>query len=201
MNKKRIFEGLPVMALLIFIVGTAGAELINGGFEETRTVLEKDPIIKTMQTRNWKFDEPLLFPSGWKVNPNTKDGEYRLIKDAGQSHGGNNSIYIKGHFTIDKTIPVTKGDEIELSFYVKDPEQKNVVIYFYCYGKNDEGRTMNIGALNFTAQATAEWSKKTWKLTVPENIKDNKLYQVIVALSSVTGAYFDDVEMTHKKAE
>jgi len=203
MKEKALQFMFLLFVLLMLAAGSVKAQVVNGGFEESGPLSpsENSIFLKSLKANNWKFEEPLVYPAGWQVNTNTKDGEYRLVKDSAQSHSGNNCVFIKGHLMIRKVIAVTPGDEIDLSFYVKDPEKKEAIIYYYSYGKTDEGKRMNTGGFSFKTETEAEWSKKEWKFTVPENSGGRKLYELLLAITSKTGVYYDDIEMTHKKSQ
>lgn len=192
-----------IMFALLF-PAIARAQITNGSFEKTRILSgkEAESMSAILKSRAWKVEDTIVFPAGWKINiANTRNGEYRLVNDPSQASEGNVCIYIKGHFSYTNIMQVNAGDQAEISFDLKDPDQKNATIYLYCYGKSDEGKTIIIGGLNYIAAARPEWTRNTWKLTLPEAINGKKLHAVVLALSSVTGTYFDNVEMKYTKTE
>ena len=177
------------------------AELVNGGFELVRPVEEKEGHRKNLESAEWKFDEPLVYPEGWRVaNPGAfQKGEYRLVADPTQAQRGKNCVYIKGHFLHSGALDVTAGDELEISFYVKDPREKNAAGYLYFYYRDEQGKNRFTGSELFTVKTGTEWTRESGVIKIPEESCGNRVNSVIVALSSSTGAFFDDVEISHER--
>ncbi|HNS33465.1 MAG TPA: tetratricopeptide repeat protein [bacterium] len=197
MNMKNIIrQGL----IVLFIMATgASAQLVNPGFEKTQQVSEKEGFQKNLQGAGWKFDEPLVFPEGWRPNPGAfKNGEYRLVTDSKLAHSGDNCVFLKGHLSHSKAIDVTAGDELEISVHVKDAGKKTAGICFYFYTR-EKGRNIFSGSKQFNIKTEPEWLKQTVMLTIPEETGGKRVNAIIIALVSVTGAYFDDVELNHKR--
>ncbi|HNS32509.1 MAG TPA: tetratricopeptide repeat protein [bacterium] len=189
-----------VMVLIFLWTVFAKAELANPGFEETYQVDEKTLYQESMKNAGWKFEEPLVFPMDWRTNPGAfKNGEYRLITGAGNVHGGENCVYIKGHFMHNPTIDVTSGDELGISFHVKDPGKKPAGVCLYFYEKDEKGKTKFAGSMQFNVKTEDVWSKQTGMIKIPEEKDGKRVNAVIIALFSDTGAYFDDVELEHKR--
>jgi len=202
MKKARKCAAVLVL-LCVFTAGAVKAEIENGDFEETQVLSEKDGRYRNMEKLGWKFDKPLLFPAGWVTNPGVRiaNGEYRLISESGKAQSGKNCIFVRGHFRTTQSIKVSPGDTIEISFYAMDPDEKDVYAYLYLYGFNEEGKKRFIGSPTAKQKAKSEWARLTAVLVIPEKAMDTKVAEVLVALSSKTGAYFDNVEITRKKSE
>ena len=189
------------MGFFILAISTfAGAQVSNCGFEETYEVDAKAGYEKRMEDGQWDFEKPLVFPKGWRLNvPLTKAGKYRLIKDPTQARSGNNCVYLKGHLMYEQSIDVTAGDEFTVSCYVKDPEKKPAGVCFYFYSMDEKGKNIFAGSQQFTVKTGSEWSKQTGSLTIPEESRGQRVNRVVIALFSNTGAYFDDIEVVHKR--
>lgn len=188
------------LLLLLAPAGVKG-ELVNPGFEKVRTVGEKEGYIKGLKNAGWKFDEPLLFPEGWRTNSGAfRNGEYRLLSGKGIPNSGKNCIYLKGHLMHSKAIDVTAGDEVSISFYVKDPKQKSAAVNLYFYYRDEKNKNRFTGSALFTVKTGPDWTRQSGVIKIPEESSDGKrVNAVILALVSSTGAYFDDVEMVHKR--
>jgi len=205
MERRKIlsrFAGFILAIMVLAVVHGADSPISNGDFEKTVTVPEKDAIYKRTESMNFKIESPLVLPEGWTLNlaATAKDGEFRLISDSTQAQSGNNCIYLKGHLMSSKTTDVNAGDEMDISLYARNSEKSDVIFYFYCYGKNEEGKRTNIGALSFPSETGTEWTLKSSKIKIPEAIQGKKLDQVKVALTSRAGAYIDNVQLSHRKA-
>ncbi len=189
------------LALLIAVSVNLFAQLENPGFEDVYQPDPKTGYEKNMEDNKWDFEKPLVFPMGWRLNISlTKGGKYRLFTDKSAAFNGNNCVYVKGHLMHEKTIDVTAGDELEVSFYVKDPEKKKAGATLYLYGKDEKGKIKSfLGSLLFTVQAEAEWTKQSGMIKIPEESRGERINAIIVAVFSDTGAYFDNVELTHKR--
>lgn len=205
MNMKKL-----VMVFVFCAMGFAlNAEIVNGSFEKTRvfdTGHREFWRNKGLKDWGWTFDEPLTLPEGWAPNgPGFRNGEYRLISDSSKAHSGNNCIYLKGPLMHEQSIDVTAGDEVEVSFYVKDKNKKSAGVFLYLYYREDKdtkARKRFTGSLYGTAKTEPEWTRQTVKIKIPEKSPEplvNSINAVIVVLSSGTGAYFDDVEMVHTR--
>jgi len=203
--KKICLVGIAGIFLFFTCACMAGEELLtNGGFEETQVMAEKDGFQKILSNAGWKFDEPLVFPMGWKTNSGvkTEKGEFRMITDSSISHAGKNCVFIRGHLSTGKVTEVSGGDKIEVVFYAKDPDKQKAAIHLYLYGMNDKGKQTFAGSIAFNFETEPGWTKKTGTLTIPEKGNNNaKITGATLALSSRTGVYFDDIEATIKKAE
>ena len=199
MEKKKLFR-MALCVLLLAIGFAVSAELINPGFEKISSAEEKEGLIQGLRNTGWKFDEPLVFPEGWKTNSGAfRNGEYRLITDSSQSHGGNNCIYLKGHFMHTDSIDVTAGDDVEISFYVQDKDKKAAGVCLYFYYKDEKNRDIFTGSSQFTVKTELEWIKRSGTIKIPEESHGKRVNSIIVALFSSTGAYFDDVEISHTR--
>ena len=189
-----------VVVLLFIVSFCARAEMVNPGFENTYLVDEKTLYQKSMQNSGWKFDEPLILPEGWKTNPGAfKNGEYRLITDKSKSHGGNNCVYLKGHFVHTRLIDVTAGDKLKISLYVRDPEKKNAGVYLYMYTLEGGKVSKFAGSVVKTVNTGEEWSVESAVFDIPEEKTGDRVNAVAVALYSSTGVFFDDVDMVHTR--
>jgi|LSQX01.3.fsa_nt_gb hypothetical protein len=197
--------GVIVIGLILFVsAGALKAEVFsNGGFEETEAA--PPSLMKVLDTAGWKYDTPLVFPKQWRTNSGVKtaNGEYRLITDSKQAHSGNNCIFIRGHFnSIGNQLKVSGGDTVEVSFYVKDKDKKDAFAFLYLYGTNEEGKKIYCRSISHKTQTDETWTKQTGTITIPTGkIKDVYVSSATLAVASPTGAYFDDVELTIKKAE
>lgn len=141
------------------------------------------------------------FPEGWAVNTASMGGkpEYMVIDDPAASHDGNICVYLKGHLMTNSNIYVSDGDEIEVSFYAKDPEEKNVGASLYLYNMKSPGSISNIGGLAIvTAKAGKEWTKVEGRVVIPAESGGKRINAVRVAIST-TGAYLDSAWITHLK--
>jgi len=193
--KKRL--GCICLVLLIASV-SAGAQLVNPGFEKTYTAEEKTGYLESMKDGGWQFDQPLVFPEGWRVNISlTRGGEYRLVKDAGKAHSGENCVYVKGHLMHEQAIDVTAGDELGISFHVKDPAGKPAGACLYFYYRDEKGRNRFTGSTQSNVITKAGWSRQATLFKIPEESRGQRVNAVIVVLISNTGAYFDDVVLNH----
>ena len=188
-------------AFFLLVPLCARGQLANPGFEKVRVVEEKEGFAEGLRKAGWKFEEPLVFPEGWVPNQGAfKNGEYRILRGENFSFSGKNSIYLKGHFMHSKNIDVTAGDDITVSFYVKDPRQKpaGATLYFYY---RDEGKGNRFtGSSLFTVKTGPEWKKESGIIKIPEKSPGgHRVNAVILALFSNTGASFDEVEIIHKR--
>ncbi len=156
----------------------------------------------------WSFTTPDYFPRGWELNmgtpPNVKK-EYRTIKDAG-AYKGTSYAFVRGHLMSSQE-EVSGGDELEISFYAKDPDGQQVSCLLYTYSR-DEGRLRYTGTMTgFSGIATPEWKLFTGTVKIPvENGDKDKVTPgkkpvdaAIVVLASNTGAYFDYPSIIHIK--
>ncbi len=205
MTGKRTFMALEICAFLFIAAsGMAMENLVNGGFEETQIMDQKSGYTEILTNAGWKFDTPLVFPVSWKTNSGVKtiNGEYRLVTDPALAHGGNNSVFIRGHISTGKVSEVSPGEKYEITFYAKDPGMKPVSAHFYLYGLNDKNKMSFASSISFSGKTNAEWTKITGILEIPEKGANvEKISGATLAISSNNGAYIDDVQILQKKAE
>ncbi len=188
---------------LIFLLLSAGAfaQLVNPGFEKTFQVPEKDGESKKLTCAGWKFEEPLFFPEGWKTNPGAfKNGEYRIVSGSENVRSGEKCVYLRGHLSHNKAIDVAAGDEIEVAFYARDPGRKPAGICFYFYERNEKGKiTSFAGSKQLNTTTSPEWELKNVVMKIPQDNQGRRVNSTIIALVSQTGAYFDDISLSHRK--
>lgn len=183
-------------ALLFMCVSAtcAWGQIINGNFEG-KLVQAPSAIVNQMEANDWTFEKPVMFPVQWEVNPYIKSGEYKLINDPSLCHSGNICVYIKGDLRYTTPLKVNGGDEVKISFWVKDPAEHPVVGCIYLY--DDEFSFL--GDKNLPIISTKEWKECLVQLTVPAEsldpvTKEHKtVTHCVIALRSEKGAYFDDV--------
>ena len=147
------------------------------------------------------FENPLNFPEGWRLNrsgPDAAGMEYRIIDDAAGAYEGKSYVYLKGHLVTDNFIYVAEGDELNVSFFSKNPEGKDVSVQLYAYEQNKQGRLSSVTQLKVTTQKPGtEWTKIEGKITIPAKTVDKRINGIKVALVSKTGAYVDYAKITH----
>jgi len=197
------FVFFVVLGLVLSVFGKfAGAEEldINGDFEEIATYVSK-AIIERAESLNFKLESPLILPAKWTLNltATAKDGEFRFIQDKSQSKSGNNCIYLKGHIMTPTIFEVSAGDEVEVTFFAKNPEKSEIFFYLYGYGKT-EGKYASIGSLFFKTTTESEWSEKTGKLSIPEKVNNKELNGIRIAFTNKDGAFIDNLKVNLKKA-
>lgn len=201
--RRRTAKRLTAICVAMALAAAATAtEPLEVGFERTELVPEKTGLQTTMSRAGWTFDTTLRLPAGWRPNPGvTRNGEYRLITDPAEAHGGKHCIYLRGHLMMSRSA-VAAGDEIELRFYAKDPAKGRVAAVLYTYRRDGQGKHRFITTLPFfTAQADNDWTECSGKTTVPEMISGKRVNAVIVVLVSTTGAHFDDVKQGHTRTD
>ena len=186
--------------LIFFFAVSAWSQLVNPGFEETYAVDAKTGYQKQMEDNQWSFLFPLIFPKGWRLNISlTRGGKYQLLTGSENASGGKNSVYVRGHLMHEKTIDVTAGDKLAVSLDVRDPDKKPAGVCFYFYERSEKGTNVFAGSRQFTIPSDAAWTRQTGNLDVPEENTGKRVNSVIMALFSDTGAYFDNVELTHTR--
>ena len=205
MKRKMLSIVASILAVLMLSVVLYSAEPLelNGDFENVETVPENNVLHKRLAAIDFKTESPLILPSKWTLNPTSsaKNCEFRIISDSSQAQSGKNCVYLKGHLMAKSAIDVSEGDEMEISFYAKAPEKSTTIFYFYCYGKDEEGKIRNIGALNFRSQPETEWKQYSATIKIPLKVRDKKLERVIPAFTNLNGVYIDNFKLIHKKAE
>ncbi|HNS32666.1 MAG TPA: hypothetical protein PKN36_06790 [bacterium] len=175
----------------------------NGDFEQTLTLKENDSLYKRASDLNFKTESPIVLPEGWTLNltGSAKDGEYRLVSDKDKAQSGNNFIYLRGHLMTTRNIDTNAGDEMDINFYVNNPEKSDITLFLYCYTKDENGKSSNIGSLKFSTTTEPEWTKRTGKIKIPDEINGKKLKTVRVAFTSRKGTYLDNIEIKMGKPE
>jgi len=152
------------------------------------------------------FENPAEFPKGWMLNNAVKNSELRVITDKKSSWDpqaaiwrGDTHAFVRGHL-MSKQFAVSGGDELEISFYAKDPDGKDVACKAYVYSRSEDGKLHYSGGLpGFSSKTGAEWSLVSGKISIPWKLKytDKSVDAVIVVLVSDTGAYFDYPSISH----
>ena len=149
------------------------------------------------------------FPSGWRLNPGAhfKNPKFEIVKDSPGAWKGNKYVYVRGHL-MSGMISVSGGDELEISFYARDAEQKDVSCLLYAYS----GRKF-VGSLKgFTQKAGTDWTRASGTIKIPATTDETRLEEkmvdkpypidmvvVVLAGNMETGAYFDYPEIAHVK--
>lgn len=165
----------------------------NGGFEETTVFPESHPYVKTMRENNWTLDTPILRPKGWTPHPVGKQGEFRLIRDKTQAHSGEICVFLKGDLAGDEPIAVKPGDKVTIQFWAKAPDPGKVTGCFYVY-------PMSRDAFQQTEPVSENWTKYRHTFEIPDQIDGSLVTTVVPVLRSLSGAFFDDVEVLVNKA-
>ena len=145
---------------------------------------------------------PVDFPEGWNLNrsgPTAAAMEYKVIEDPPGANEGSSYVYLKGHLMTGSNIYVSAGDELTVTFYAKDPAEKDVHASLYVYNMPGAGSLSYIGGIAVTtAKAGTEWTKIEGKIVIPAKFNGKRINAVRVALST-NGAYLDSVSVTHAK--
>lgn len=152
------------------------------------------------------FDyNPADFPEGWSLNNAVKDSVFRVIKDKKTWDPQkaiwleNTFVFVKGHL-MSKQFEVSAQDEIEIGFYAKSAEEKEVFCTIYTYARTEKGGfSYNGGLKGFSGRAKKEWAQISGKITIPDKPQNygKPVDAVIVVLASDTGAYFDNPSISH----
>ncbi|HNS32262.1 MAG TPA: right-handed parallel beta-helix repeat-containing protein, partial [bacterium] len=153
------------------------------------------------------FDgNPSGFPKEWSLNNavrSIKNIEFKAITDKKNAWEGDTFAFVRGHL-MSKQFPVSAGDELEISFYAKDPDEKYVSCSLYVYTRSGSGVLNSRGGVKgFSHKAGTDWTFVSGKITIPETSEmKTPINAVIVVLASETGAYFDYPSISHiKKGE
>lgn len=180
-----------LIAIVCLNIPAIAEEVLNDDFETI--VGAPIAMVKQMEDGQWTFQKPVRIPRNWVVNAFIKGGEYRLIEDRLLCHSAPNSVYIKGDLKCNRTFKVAKGDTIELKFWTKDPEAMKIAGCVYLYNS----KFVFLGEIDVEQRAEVEWNEHTMDFTIPEIAKNGEpITEVMIALRSGSGAYFDDVKMT-----
>ncbi|MCK9265898.1 right-handed parallel beta-helix repeat-containing protein [bacterium] len=144
--------------------------------------------------------KPIDFPSKWKLNlgaPSNIEKEVKILDDTGSYIKGS-YVFVRGHFRSD-LFYVTDGDEFEISFYAKDPEEKDVSCLLYTYSRQESGVLRYSKTIKgFTQKAGKEWTNISGVVKIPKPSEDKNLVDaIIVVMASNTGAYFDYPLIVH----
>ena len=122
----------------------------------------------------WTFPNASYFPKGWSLNPGTPQNisrEYKIVSD-GKAFTGDTYAFVRGHLRSSQE-SVSGGDEIEISFYARDPEGKEVSCLFYTYSLTETGSLRYSGTLTgFTRRASPEWAKFSGTVKIPSSNGD-----------------------------
>jgi len=79
-----------------------------------------DPICTALRDQEWTCDDPVRMPDGWALNIAGRRKEtYRVIRDSSVAHSGEVCVYLTTYL-VGKSIPVSAGDVVTFSFWVKD---------------------------------------------------------------------------------
>ncbi len=185
----------------------------NGGFEQTVELPESHPYAKKMR-ESWTIDTPIISPQSWVPNPIIKQGEFRLMRDKAQTHSGDVSVFLKGDLAQDEHIDVQPGDNLTIQFWARAREPGargargarsaagpgKVDGVFYVYGKNAEGKpALGYDAFHFTEAVDQDWKKYRQTFAIPDQLQECRITTVVPVLRSLTGAFFDDVEVQVNK--
>ena len=160
------------------------------------------------------LEKPIDFPKGWSLNNGVrsiKNIEFKVITDSKGGWDpqtaiwrGDTYAFVRGHL-MSEQFAVSAGDELEISFYAKDPDGKDVSCKIYAYSRLGNGSLRYSGDLTgFSHKAVADWIVVSGTIIIPEKLpSSNKTVDaVIVVLASDTGAYFDYPTISHiKKGE
>jgi len=149
-------------------------------------------------TRGLTAANPAFFPAGWGPHPRDRQ-DYREIADSEGAYSGNSCAFFKGHLIKTDRIPVSAGDEIEVSFYAKDPAGENisVVLYTFFLDRMTEGIRWGGQMAGFTGSVGSEWTSVSGVIKIPGEYAGKKVDLISVVLSSDTGAYVDYASVVH----
>jgi len=157
----------------------------------------------------WTLPNPSYFPNGWSLNRGTPKGikmEYKVLADSG-AHEGDTYAFVRGHL-MSEQFSVSAGDELEISFYARDPEGNEVSCMLYTYSFQEGGTLRYSGTITgFSQKAPPQWTEVTGTIKIPGLVEDEERFvkgknpadAVIVVLASNTGAYFDYPSIVHIK--
>ncbi|MCK9266933.1 hypothetical protein M0P98_08730, partial [bacterium] len=154
------------------------------------------------------FDyNPSDFPEGWSLNNAVKDSIFRVIKEKEiwdpqkATWQKNTYAFVKGHL-MSKQFEVSAGDEIEIGFYAKSAEEKEVLCTIYTYARTEKGGfAYNGGLKGFKGSAKKEWTLISGKIIIPDKLQNynRSVDAIIVTLVSDTGANFNNPSISHIK--
>ncbi|MCK9265497.1 right-handed parallel beta-helix repeat-containing protein [bacterium] len=152
-------------------------------------------------SKGWTLPSYLYFPKGWSLNTGTPpniEKKFEILDDTG-SYTKSSYAFVRGHL-MSNQFNVLGGDELEISFYAKDSEEKNVSCLLYTYSRQEGGALKYSGIITgFTQKVGKEWTNLSGVVKIPKVSEDEESYvkgknsvdAVIIVMASNTGAYFD----------
>ncbi len=161
------------------------------------------------------WPRPACFPEGWMLDDEYPDvkREYKVLPGSEGPGKGGKVVFVRGHLMSD-LMNVEPGDELDVSFYVKDPDKKDISFLLYAYSP-DCGKEENHGMIDylsmrdaailkcFEKQPGAEWALVSGKFKIPGEDScraewgREPVNAVKAVLASDTGAFFAYPAISH----
>jgi len=145
MYLKRIM--LSAVILAGFAVVCFGAEVKNGGFEETYIRDENSPQVQAMRKMGWKFQSPLLWPKDWQGSTGVSNVTFAVVQT--RPHSGKNCILLWGQ----------AGSSGYLSTQVKGLKKEIYKVSFWGRGKGTATSIFAGVHIVLNAQMSDKWEQ------------------------------------------
>jgi len=184
-------EGRTIMKCMKFaatiILSTAlgmislQAEVVNGGFEETDVRDANSPEIQALVKLGWKFQSPLLWPTGWNGSASVSNITFAVTQ--ANPHSGKNGIELWGQ----------NGSSGYLAEQVKG--LKKGIYKLTYWGRGAGTATLMFAGVHIVLNAKmtdtwAEYAGVYWNTTEPA------LAEAALTLQAQNGqVFFDDVNV------
>ncbi len=172
----------------------AQSQKIQGDFEKKRGLPEKHVLNTMAEKFDFTIDPPQVLPDGWTLGLSgaSRGGRLSLITDKNQAYSGDNFIYLlKGQLVVASIMNVFPYDEVDISFYGKNPAASSIDFILNLYDGSSR-----VGLLESTHGIESnEWTRCNVKMKVPAEINKKKFSTARISLKSNEGVYIDKIEI------